>query len=62
MLGVWAMRELTHYVRSVWVLLKVMRSSPGHHSEEIGYGTIKPYRLLDSTSTEEIARIVNEII
>ena len=57
-------RPLTHYVRSVWVmreLLKVMSSSPGHHSEEIGYGTINPYILLDS-STEEIARIVNEII
>ena len=57
-------RPIIDYVRNVWVmreLLKVMSSSPGHHSEEIGYGTINPYRLLDS-NTEEIVRIVNEII
>lgn len=55
---------LTHYVKNVWVmreLLKEMSSSPGHHSEEIGYGTLDPYRLLDC-NTEEIVRIVNEII
>ena len=57
-------RQLTEYVKSVWVmreLLKEMSSSPGHHSEEIGYGTLNPYRLLDS-NTGEIVRIVNEII
>ena len=57
-------KQLTEYVKNVWVmreLLKEMSSSPGHHSEEIGYGTLNPYRLLDS-NTEEIVRIVNEII
>ena len=57
-------RPLTDYIRNVWVMreiLKEMSSSPGHHSEEIGYGTLNPYRVLDR-STEEIVRLVNEII
>ena len=57
-------RLLTEYVGCVWVmreLLKSMSSSPGHHSEEIGYGTLNPYRLLDC-STEEMVRIVDEIV
>ena len=57
-------KSLTHYIKNVWVMreiLKEMSSSPGHHSEEIGYGTLNPYRVLDR-STEEIVRIVNEII
>ena len=40
--------KLTHYVKSVHVmqkLLKEMSSSPGHHSEEMGYGTLNPYCL-----------------
>ena len=57
-------RPVVDCVRSVWVmreLLKHMSSSPGHHSEEIGHGTLNPYRLLDS-NTEEIVRIINDII
>ena len=57
-------KPISDYVQNVWVmreLLKEMSSSPGHHSEEIGYGTLNPYRLLDS-NTEEIVRIVNGII
>ena len=57
-------KPLTHYVKSVHVmreLLKEMSSSPGHHSEEMGYGTLNPYRLLDC-NTEELVRIINDII
>ena len=57
-------QPLMDYVTNVWVireLLKFMSSSPGHHSEEIGYGTLSPYRLLDC-STEEMVRIVDEIV
>ena len=57
-------RPVADYVGSVWVmreLLKLMSSCPGHHSEEIGYGTLHPYRLLDC-NTEEIVRIVNDIV
>lgn len=55
---------LIDLVRNVWVmreLLKEMSSSPGHHSEEIGHGTLNPYRVLDRSS-EEILRLVDEII
>ena len=55
---------LIDHVRNVWVMreiLKEMSTSPGHHSEEIGYGTLNPYRFLDR-SHEEIMRIINEII
>ena len=57
-------RPVADYVGCVWVmreLLKEMSSSPGHHSEEIGYGTFNPYRLLDC-NTEEIVRIINDIV
>ena len=57
-------KSITEYVKSVWVvreLLKEMSCSPGHHSEENGYGTLSPYRLLDS-NTEEIVRIINDIV
>ena len=57
-------KSLTHWVHNGWVmreLLKEMSSSPGHHSEEVGHGTLDPYRLLDR-SLEEVVRIVNEII
>ena len=57
-------RPLVDVVRSVWVmreLLKEMSSSPGHHSEEIGYGTLNPYRLLDR-GPEELLRMVDEIV
>lgn len=55
---------LIDFVRSVWVMreiLKEMSSSLGHHSEEIGYGTLNPYRILDR-SPEEVMRVINEII
>ena len=57
-------KPLIELVKNVWVmreLLKEMSSSPGHHSEEIGYGTLNPYRILDR-SPEEIMRVINEII
>ena len=57
-------RTLIEVVHNVWVmreLLKEMSSSPGHHSEEIGYGTLNPYRVLDR-SAAEIRRIINEIV
>lgn len=55
---------LIDHIRNVWVMreiLKEMSSSPGHHSEEIGYGTLNPYRILDR-SDEEVMRTINEII
>ena len=57
-------RPLVDLVRSVWVmreLLKEMSSSPGHHSEEIGYGTLNPHRLLDR-SPDELLRVIDEIV
>lgn len=57
-------KPLIDLVRNVWVMreiLKEMSSSPGHHSEEIGYGTLSPYRVLDR-SDEEIMRLIDEII
>ena len=57
-------KPLADLVHNVWVmreLLKEMSSSPGHHTEEIGYGTLNLYRILDR-SPEEIMRVVNEII
>ena len=57
-------KSLTEHVRNVWVIrevLKEMSSSPGHHSEEIGYGTLSPCRVFDR-SPEEIVRLINEII
>ena len=42
-------------------LLKEISSSPGHQSDEIGYGTLNPYRLLER-SDEEIMRIINDIV
>lgn len=57
-------KPISSYISNVWVmreLLKHMSTSPGHHSEEIGYGPLNPYRLFDS-STQEIVRIVNEIV
>lgn len=57
-------KPLIELIHNVWVmreLLKVMSSSPGHHSDEIGYGTLNLYRLLDR-SDEEILRIVNDIV
>ena len=57
-------RPLKEVVRSVWVmreLLKEMSSSPGHHSEEIGYGTLNPHRLLDR-SPDELLRVIREIV
>lgn len=57
-------KPLIELIRNVWVMreiLKEMSSSPGHHSEEIGYGTLNPYRVLDR-SDEEIMRIIDEII
>jgi len=57
-------KSLADLVHNVWVmreLLKEMSSSPGHHTEEIGYGTLNLYRILDR-SPEEIMRVVNEII
>lgn len=57
-------KSLIEHVHNVWVMrevLKEMSSSPGHHSEEMGYGTLNPYRVLDR-SHEEIMRIINEIV
>ena len=57
-------KPITDHVKNVWVmreLLKKMSSSPGHHSEELGCGTLDPYLLLDSNTTE-IFRIVKMII
>ncbi len=57
-------RPLIDLVHNVWVmraLLKEISSSPGHHSDEIGHGTLNIYRLLDR-SDEEVMRIINEII
>lgn len=57
-------KPLIELIHNVWVmreLLKEISSSPGHHSDEIGYGTLNPHRLLDR-SDEEIMRIINEIV
>lgn len=57
-------KSLLDLVHNVWVmreLLKEISSSPGHHSDEIGHGTLNPYRLLDR-SDEEIMRVIDEII
>lgn len=57
-------KPLVDLVHNVWVmreLLKEMSSSPGHHAEETGYGTLNPYRILDR-SPDEIKRVINEII
>ena len=57
-------KPLIDFMRNVWVMreiLKEMSSSPGHHSDEIGYGTLNLYRVLDR-SPEEIMRLINEII
>ena len=49
--NVWAMREL----------LREMSSSPGHHSEEIGHGTLDPHRLLDRND-DELFRLIDSIV
>lgn len=57
-------KSLLHHVHNVWVmreLLKEMSSSPGHHSDEIGYGPLHPYRVLDR-SPQELLRIVDEMV
>ena len=57
-------RPLTDVVRSVWVmreLLKEMSSSPGYHSEETGYGTLDPHRLLDR-SPQELLRVIDTLV
>ena len=57
-------KSLLHHVHNVWVMreiLKEMSSSPGHHSDEIGYGPLHPYRVLDR-SPQEILRIVDEMV
>lgn len=57
-------KPLVDLVHNVWVmreLLKEMSSSPGHHAEETGYGTLNLYRILDR-SPDEIKRVINEII
>ena len=45
--SVWAMREL----------LKEMATSPGHHSEELGFGNLEPAKFFEK-HTEEIKRII----
>ena len=57
-------KPLLHHVHNVWVMreiLKEMSSSPGHHSDELGYGPLHPYRVLDR-SPQEILRMVDEIV
>lgn len=57
-------KSLLELVHNVWVMREILKetsSSPGHHSDEIGHGTLNPYRLLDR-SDEEIMRVINEIV
>ena len=57
-------KPLLHHVHNVWVMreiLKEMSSSPGHHSDELGYGPLHPYRVLDR-SPQEILRMVDEMV
>ena len=57
-------RPVLECVHNVWVmreLLREMSSSPGHHSEEIGHGTLDPYRLLDRND-DELFRLIDSIV
>ena len=57
-------KSLLEHVHNVWVmreLLKEMSSSPGHHSDKIGYGSLDPRRLL-LRSDEEIMRVIDGLI
>ena len=55
---------LYHHACNVWVmreLLKEMATSPGHHSEELGYGTLVPERFFEK-HPEEIKRIILKMV
>ena len=57
-------RPIIDHVRNVWVMkeiLKDMSSSPGHHAEELGYGTLIPSRIFRRHHLE-IRRLMYEII
>ena len=57
-------RSLLDCVRNVWVMreiLKEMSTTPGHHTEELGYGTLIPTRLFQRHGLE-MRRLICEII
>ena len=55
-----ALCESVHNVWGMREVLKEMASSPGHHSEEMGFGTIAPSRFFEK-HPPEVCRIVAKI-
>lgn len=57
-------KSLLELVHNVWImreLLKEMSSSPGHHSDEIGHGTLHPSHLL-ARGDDEVMRVIDNLI
>ena len=59
-----SMKSLKEHVSNMWVmreLLKVMSTTPGHHSYKRGYGPLEPRKLFDC-STQHLVQIVKSIV